>query len=207
MASEATICNQALQLTKNGKVITGLDQGTKEANACEEVYEDLRDYLLELHTWNFSVKRKKLGQLAASEAPAFNWDHAYEMPSDFLRAVGVYDNSEGRGSIPYAIENGTFVSDADELYLVYVARIVDPNLMSAGFRQCLAVLLASRLAVALANNAKLADALHQQFTDQYLPTATGADSIQDYPDERPESSWNTVRYGDTRTYTPGDPPD
>ena len=66
MASEVGICNASLQLVKHSKTITSLSQGTKEANACEVIYEELRDALIEMHAWNFAVKRVKLAQLVAT---------------------------------------------------------------------------------------------------------------------------------------------
>ena len=41
MASEVSICNIALQLIKHSKSITSLTSGTKEANACEAVYDEI----------------------------------------------------------------------------------------------------------------------------------------------------------------------
>ena len=82
MASEVLICNAALQLIKHSKVITALNQGTKEANACELVYEELRDTLLSMHNWNFAEGRVKLAQL--SDAPTFGYKYAYAFRPDVV---------------------------------------------------------------------------------------------------------------------------
>lgn len=206
MASEASICNAALQLIKNNKRISDLEEGTKEANACEEIYEDLRDFVLENHTWNFAQKRKQLARLGSEYTPAFGWDYGYEIPSDFLRLTALYDNRDERGAVPYSKESGQINSNASELFLLYTARITDPNLMPPSFRNALSKLIASRLAVALANDKQRSQVLYEQFIDQDLPAAESADSMQNYPTSRPESSWNTVRWGHYPTYTPGDPP-
>ena len=145
MASEVLICNAALQLIKNSKQITDLTQGTKEANACEVIFEELRDSLLEMHNWNFATKRVKLGQLTTT--PAFEWEYSYQLPSDFLRAVSIHENSTGMDRIPYKIEGNTISSDAADLYLRYISRENDPNKMPATFRVAFSKLLASRLAV------------------------------------------------------------
>ena len=55
MASEVGICNAALQLIKNSKQITSLEQGTKEANACEIIYDEMRDAGREDLNWNFAT--------------------------------------------------------------------------------------------------------------------------------------------------------
>jgi hypothetical protein len=202
MASEVGICNAALQLIKNSKQITSLEQGTKEANACEVVFSEMRDACLEVHNWNFATKRQKLPQL--TDTPAFEWDFSYQLPSDFIRVSSVHNNSSGRDRIPYKIENGVINSDASDIYLRYVARVEDPNLMPATFRLALSKILASRLAVTLSGSASLSKEMYEQYTGEDLPTAKSADSIQDMADQLPESDWVNVRSGQTHYYEPGE---
>ena len=193
MASDVGICNAALQLVKHSKRITSLEQGTKEANACEEVYEELRDAMLSMHNWNFATKRVQLSRLA--DTPAFEWKYGYALPADFLRLTAVYDNTSARGAVPYKIEGNQIQADAEEMYLRYVYRVTDPNLMIPLFRMAFSKLLGSRLATALAQSTSSRDALYKEFIDEDLPTAKSADSIQDQADQLPESAWVAVRYG------------
>lgn len=148
-----------------------------------------------MHSWNFAIKRVKLGQL--STAPVFEWKYGYEFPGDFLRLVSVHDSASGGGTptLPYKIEGNQINTDAANLYLRYVYRVTDPNLMIPLFRTALSKLIASRLAVALSQSASRSDEMYKQFIDQDLPTAKSADSIQDFPDELPESTWVSTRYG------------
>ena len=193
MASEVLICNAALQLIKHSKTITSLSQGTKEANACEVIYEELRDATLSMHNWNFATKRVQLARLDV--APAFEWKYGYELPADHLRVVSVHDNSGGRNGVPYKIEANQIQSDATQMYLRYIYRVTDPNLMTALFRTALSKFLASRLAVALSQSASRSEEMYKQFIDQDLPTAKSNDSVQDYADQLPESPWVSVRSG------------
>lgn len=202
MASEVTIANAALQLVKNSKEITSRSQGTKEANAVDAIFDELRDFMLESHNWNFATKRVQLAQLATT--PAYEWDYEYQLPSDFIRVVSVHNNSTGRDWVAYKIENGKIMSDASALYLRYVARVEDPNLMPATFRNAFAKLLASRLAMTISQSAALSKELYSQYLDQDIPLAKSSDSIQDMPDQLPESSWLSVRYGARVDYEPGD---
>ena len=202
MASIVGVCNAALQLIKNSKQITSLEQGTKEANACEIIFDEMRDATLEVHNWNFATKRVKLAQL--TDTPEFEWDYAYQLPSDFLRVVSVHNNSTGRDRIPYKIENGEILSDAEDLFLRYVARVEDPNLMPATFRLALSKILASRLAVTLTGSASLSKEMYEQYVSEDLPTAKSADSIQDMADQLPESDWIAIRSGQRHYYEPGE---
>lgn len=202
MASEVNICNQALQMIKHTKQIQSLSQGTKEANACEVIYDEFRDQLLEMHQWNFATKRLKLPRLDTD--PVFEYDYAYQMPSDWIRLIQVYQNSQGRGRVVYKIEGDTIVSDQTDLWVRYVARISDPNKMRPLFRRALAKLLASNLAVALASSASLAKEKLSEFENVDLPAAKSADSIQDFEMGLPESSWVGVRHGNRDWYEPGE---
>jgi hypothetical protein len=204
MADVVLICNRALQLIKNTKRIAALTEGTKEANACEVIYDEMRDTLLEMHQWNFATKRVQLARL--TDPPAFEWDYAYSLPSDCLRVVSVHPSSDGRGTVYYKLENGNILTDEKEVYLRYIARVEDPNLMPPTFRNALVKLMASSLAVGLAQSTSLSQTMYDQFIDQDLPTAKSADALQDRPDQMPESDWILARFGDTNYYVdPAEP--
>lgn len=206
MASEVSIVNTALQLIKHSKQITSLTSGTKEANAAELIYDEMRDFCLDLHHWNFATRRVKLAQLAEDEAPAFQWDHAYQLPADFIRVISVHEHDHGEDQIPYRIEGFRIVTDADDVYLRYVARIEDPNKMPPTFRRALSKLIAAQLATALSSSVSLSKELFTQFHDQDLPFAKSVDAIQNMADQLPESDFIMARFGGRASYEPGDPP-
>lgn len=202
MASEVQICNKALQLIKHSKQISALTEGTKEANACEAIYEDLRDLLLERHTWNFATKRAQLAR--ETDTPAFEWDYQYALPSDFIRATSVHQNSDARDRLPYKLEGGKVLTDATECYMRYVYRVSDPNQMTPSFREALSFLIASYLATSIGQSRSLSRELQNEFATEHLPTAKSVDALQDDPDQLPESSWVSVRHGGHQFYQPGD---
>jgi hypothetical protein len=193
MASETSICNAALQLIKNSRQIADRTEGSKEANACDVIFDELRDAMLEMHTWTFAKKRVQLARI--SDAPAFGWDYAYELPSDCLRLMAVFDNGDARGSVAYVLEDGALLTDATSVYIIYIRRLTDPNQMSAAFRIALSKLLASRLAVTLTASPSLSSEMYKQYLDQDLPAAKSADSMQTGPKTLPESDWVSSRHG------------
>lgn len=203
MASEVSICNSALQLVKHSKQISSLTDGTSAANACELIYEEKRDVLLDMHNWNFATKRVKLARL--SSTPGFEWDYEYQKPADFIRAVSIHQNSDGRDYLEYKIEGGKILTNAQDVYLRYIARVVDPNMMPPSFREALTFLIASYLAVSLGQSRSLSQALKDDFTSEVLPVAKSIDSLQDRPDRLPESVWVTSRNGGFHWYEPGEP--
>src|SRR3546814_17391527 len=86
MADVTGICNSALAKIGAARV-SALDEGSKNASLCAELYEKCRDDLLRAHSWNFAMARTKLAQDA--EAPAFGPRHAYALPADWARKGGV----------------------------------------------------------------------------------------------------------------------
>lgn len=199
MATEAEIVNAALQLVRVNKRISSLSDNITESNTAEDIYYELRDRMLEMHQWNWAIKRAKLAQL--SEVPAFEWDYAYELPADFIRVVTLHNNDGGRGTIEYKLEDNKVLTDEDKVYLRYVSRITDPNKMSPSFRAAFSKLLASYFAVSLSNSARRSEELYDQFLTQDMPRARSIDSLQDSPEIMPESSWVTARYGESGNNT------
>ena len=101
MASIVGICNSALIKLGATRIIQ-LTEGSKTANLCNEQFEKVRDDLLRGHIWNFAVGRAQLARLA--EAPAFEFGEAYQLPSNFLRAISIHPDASGQAMVPYRIE-------------------------------------------------------------------------------------------------------
>ena len=191
MADVVTICNAGLRKV-GASVITSLNQGTKNANFCNDRYADLRDALLELHPWNFAMLRVKLAQTSAT--PAIKFDETYALPADFLRAHLVFDSDEGFGVVDHKVENNTIVCSADEVWLLYIALITDPNKMTPLFREALSCSLAVEAATAIAESGTLHDRMVIQY-EKAVRRARSADSMGDLPDRMPVGSWVTNRSG------------
>ena len=94
--------------------------------------------------------------------------------------------------VRHRLEGQSLQSDAEDLYLRYVARIEDPNAMTSDFRELLAIALARELAVPIANSNSLEQRLDARFRD-VLRRARSVDSLDDQPETMPEGSWVTVR--------------
>lgn len=191
MASEVGIANAALRLIGEN-TITSFTDGNPEANFIADRYEEVRDSLLREHNWNFAIKRRKLAQLSAS--PAFGWDYQYQLPSDWLRTVSVHDNEDGVGIVRYREENGKLLSDSDEIYLRYVARVTDPNLMPPDFREALAYRLAIEGAINLVQSTTLREQMVRDAAKK-LRRARSSDALGDHPEPLQQGTWITRRWG------------
>lgn len=88
MASEVDIANLALAHLGDNATVASIDppEGSAQAEHCARFYPIARDSLLEMHNWNFSMKRAVLAQVST---PWTEWQYAYAMPSDCVNPVSV----------------------------------------------------------------------------------------------------------------------
>lgn len=205
MASETEIVNAALRKVGDRR-ITSIDDTVPSAGVARDVLATERDDLLRSHPWNFAVTRIELSRLAA--APAFEYDYAYAMPSDFMRAVSVHASDAADGDLEYKIEglkqsDDTYVNavlcNSTTVFLRYVRRVTDPNLMTPAFRQVLTL----RLAVIFTTGIAKSNTLHQILTEELRDAtrkAVSVDGIEDYPERMPVGSWASSRHGTRRGF-------
>lgn len=195
MPSETDVINIAAHLVGATAIVSPGD-GSITANVTDDLYSEVRDQLLAGHPWNFATKRVQLAQ--SSTDPTFEFDHAYPLPSDWLRTVSVHDNDAGHGTVLYRVEQVAgqlaIVASSDQIWLRYVSRVADPNLMTADFRRALSVSLARDLAVKLASSNTLQDQLAKQAA-RILAQARSADALGSFPELRPKGSWASSRGG------------
>lgn len=193
--SEAALCSHALRLVAGAK-ISSLTQGTKNANVASDLYPGIRDDLLRGHDWNFATSRSKLAR--SSTDPAFEFDYAYVLPSDWMRTISVHDNDGGTGSISFREEEvggqGCICASVENLYLRYVSLVVDVNRMPPDFRMALITAMARDIAMPISNSNTIAERFERRAA-QALLTAKSSDAKGSAPSARPLGSWATSRNG------------
>ena len=195
MPGETDVMNMGL--SKIGQQpITSRTQGTTTSNAVDDIYDDLRDDLLRAHPWNFATKRVKLAR--SSTTPTYEYDYGYPLPADWLRTISVHDNDAGSGTLDSRTEilNGqiAIITSAEAVYLRYVYRVTDPNLMTADFVTALALAIGRDLAVIIASSNTLEDQLNKRF-EKKIAQARSSDAIGAPPERRPVGSWVKSRGG------------
>lgn len=195
MPSDTDVANVALREI-GSTAITSISDGSDVANVVDDIYTEVRDDLLRSHPWNFATKRVQLAQSATD--PAFEFDHAYVLPSDWLRTISVHDNDAGHGTLVYRHEivNGqqVLVTSSDAVYLRYVYQVTDPNLMSADFRRAFALSLARDLAIPLTSSNSMQEK-YDQMANRAIARARSSDAMGSFPEFRPRGSWAASRGG------------
>jgi len=191
--STTGIANRALRLLK-ARRITSIDDGSKNANVVSDVFDSVRDDLLRSHTWRFALRLVELGRLAT--APAFKWDYAYALPSDWIRTFRVSDNDAGTGGIAYeegeAENTGAILTSAQNVYLMYVYRVTDPNRMPPDFQTALAYALAVDMP-GISNVSAAEWQLLERRASRKLIRAKSASSLGSPPSPRPTGTWSASR--------------
>jgi len=88
MASEVDICNLALGHLGDNATVSSISppEGSAQAEHCARFYPIARDALLELHNWNFNMRRVNL---AAIENTWPEWKYAYVLPGDSINIIAV----------------------------------------------------------------------------------------------------------------------
>lgn len=150
--SKAAICNLALDyvLQTNEEVITNIDSpNTQSEIVCGRWYDTVRRAVLRKHPWNFATKREILTQ--ATEAPAFGYSRAYNLPIDFIRLNTINDTNsfDPDFKFDYQLENNQILTNGDAgatINLRYIFDFVNVVAMDPIFIDLLAIELALRIA-------------------------------------------------------------
>jgi len=184
MSSNVEICNIALSRIGD-TLITDLNENSKQARTCKLLYEPERDLLLHSHYWNFAMKRKSLAQL--SEAPDFEYDYQYQLPTDYLRDRELYESTAN-----YVIEGDRLLINEDVVYLKYIARITDPNKFNPAFLICLALKMGAELSIRLADSKTLKKLTLQEYLMQ-IREAYRLNAIEgNPPEDMDDTDWQSA---------------
>lgn len=194
MPSKVDIANRAIRKV-GGNRITSFTDGTPNANIIDDIYDELLDDLLR-YPWNFATKRVKLAQSVT--VPVFGFDHAYTLPADWIMTVSAHGSNSIEDTLFFREEivaaQNVIVTSADEVWLRYIFRVTDPNLMSGDFRAALTSALAAELAIPVAASNTLHDTLAKQ-AGTFMAKARSTDGMGSSPERRPVGSWARSRFG------------
>lgn len=164
MASKVAIANMALGFMGEPP-ITALTDDNTAARTMNLFFDSVRDELLRSHPWNFAKKRRNdMSELG--DSPTFGFDHAYALPSDFLRLLSFNTESDDNYRLELVVDSAgnetrCLATDADEADIVYVARITDTAIYDPMFTQALAAALAAATAMQITNSGTVTTKMDQ----------------------------------------------
>jgi hypothetical protein len=154
--SDVSICNGALAHLGEDPIVARTDN-TKRANLCAQFYDRVRRSVLRSHPWRCAKKRDALPAL--SVAPLFGYAHAYQKPSDYLRAMDLPEDDMPR----WEIEGDTILSgEGAPLNIVYVYDLQDASRMDPLLVEIIELELADYMCMPLTQSVNKQQAIQQK---------------------------------------------
>lgn len=120
MLTDIALCSRAL-IGIGCEPITSFGDGTAEADVAALLYGGTRDALIASYPWSFASGQIELAPITA--APVADFDYAFQIPEDFLRALSVGTPALKSGSgVEYRIKERRIHCDAAAIVLSYIFR-------------------------------------------------------------------------------------
>lgn len=199
--SEVAICNLALLMVKQ-PVVTDITTitatSTKAEGICNTLYQPVRRETLRGHVWNFALKRITISPNAI--APLFEYTHAFDLPTNFLRFVSRFDDIgeqfiPGVRGVDYEIEAGQYLFNGTDNTSINIRYIFDTVVVSK-FDALFVKLFALNLAIELAPNFSASPTVKRDLLVRQLDVKAEATAVdgQERPPTRVETSrWRQAR--------------
>lgn len=140
--------------------ISDIDERSPEAQTVKQHWDLARDELLRQKAWKFATKRATLAALSAT--PEFEWAYAWQLPSDYIRAIEFNGRQAGTGEAGFDVEGTSLLTNDACAKLKYVARIEQVSAWDAGFCAAFALLLAAAVAPSISSAQGLGANLRQR---------------------------------------------
>ena len=181
------MCSRAL-LKLGASSIASFEEGTVEAEIAANLYPSARDAILSSHPWTFATGQIALAKLDA--VPVADFQHAFQLPADFLRALSAGIGGRGRG-MDYRISERRLHTDAGDVVLTYIFR-PDESAFPPFFDQALISRLAAEFCIPLTDSTSRSQALYTLAEEEFR-RAKMIDSQQDSPQRVEDFTLTSVR--------------
>jgi hypothetical protein len=162
MASKVQIANKGLRRLGQAP-IQNLTENTAAALAVNAVWDQVVDEVLAGHPWNCALARAALA--AETATPVFEYAYQFALPSDPYCLRVWRAGQDPADPLPCKVEGRKLLCDeSGPVYLLYIGRITDPELLSPWVADVISNEIAFEVAYQLtgstekeANARKLAD--------------------------------------------------
>lgn len=169
------LCSRAL-IRLGANPITSFEDGTAESEIAGALFDPVCDSLLSSYPWTFAT-----GQLALTKLetpPLADYQNAFQLPTDYLRAVSAGGGGRGRG-MNYRIARGALHTNHEEVNLTYIFKPEEEE-FPPFFDMALIARLAAEFCIPVTESTSRAQALYTLAT-QELARARQIDAQQDSP--------------------------
>lgn len=193
MASAVDVCNDALTLLGDDRIIS-LTDDTTQARVMNQLYQPTVDAVLRSYPWRCAIAQAQLARLS-STTPLYGFSYAYQLPTDpkALRVLEVYNSSNvSQRDHQWAKFGDKIYSDLETVYITYVAQIV-ANGFDPLLRQAVAARLAADAAWPLTQNSTLVGNMNQLYAAK-LNEARTVDRLEGQGQMLHAHQFESVRY-------------
>lgn len=192
--SKLNICNQAL-LKIGEQTITSLDEASDNAKLCSIFFDQALEEVLREYPWTSATSRAQLPKL--SRDPIFGYDYAYQLPTDFIRLVQLYDgNGAWHPDYYWVIEGRTLLCNLEEANIIYIKMINDTKILDSLCTSALICKLAMRMAFSRTDSRLFVQSLLEEYEQIILPRARSIDTFEKRNYQEDEyDPWLTSRQG------------
>lgn len=173
--SDIALCSRAL-IRIGAAPITSFSDGTAESEIANALFPQVRDAMLSAYAWSFASGQVVLNQLVT--APVADFDYAYQLPNDFLRALSAGSGTRGRG-LHYKIIGDQLHTNAPDVVLSYIFRPTEES-FPPYFDQALIVRLSAEFTIPVTENTSRAEAMFNM-ADREFERARQVDAQQESP--------------------------
>lgn len=173
--SDVALCSRAL-IKIGAAPITSFDDNSAEGEIAGALYPQVRDALLSAYAWSFASGQIALDQLVVS--PIADYDYAYQLPNDFLRALSAGSGARGRG-LNYRIASGALHTNAPDVVLTYIFR-PDESSFPPYFDAALIAKLSAEFTIPVTESTSRSEAM-ARLAERDFERARQIDAQQDTP--------------------------
>lgn len=156
--------------------ITSFSDTTAEAEIANALYEPIRDSLLSSYAWNFASGQIALTKLET--APLADYQNAFQLPNDFIRALSAGTGGRGRG-LEYRITGTELHTNSEDVMLTYIF-LPDEENFPPYFDTALIARLSAEFTIPVTENTSRAEAMFRMAENEF-EKARQIDAQQDTP--------------------------
>ena len=179
-------------------MIQSFDEDSTDALLINTLFDTAVEEVLREGIWSSAMKRAKL--VANIDAPLFQYNISYALPTDMARLVQVYD-ADGRifKTNYWKVEGKALFTNMAEVNITYIHIPTDIQILDALCAKTIVNKLATQLAYPKTENETLVKSLIEEYESIMVQKAKSIDAIENFE----ESTFGEISWIDSRNYSIG----
>jgi len=167
-------------------LIASDDEVSPEADLCRAVWPVVRRDFLRETGWNGAKRTEQLTQIEGGADHSKRWSYAYELPSCWVRILGVNEEECKPGTDKWEIELDAdgrirvLYTDEAEVYCVYITDVTNVSQLDSSAQKALGYAMALQLARRFGRSVGEIDQIKELYEAE-VRSARSIDAMEQYP--------------------------